>query len=88
MKPKTRGWHEGILSISLTNGFGVTLEKGSIVRYRRFKSLRDKDGFKLTMYEWHYLNEDNQNLVRTSSRTIEGLPLIKEEYIFRKNESK
>lgn len=81
MMPKFRGWNEGVLSEDLRSAGGGVLKKGSVVRYKKKKAIRDNDNFKLTEYEWHYLNEDNQNLIRTISRTIEGLEFIKESYL-------
>ena len=77
MKPKTRGWNEGIISEDLV-GLGYTHKKGSLVRYKRKKTLPDPDGFLLTNYEWHYLDENNYNLIRHFKRMIEGLPNINE----------
>ena len=76
MKPKMHGWKEGVKSEDL-NGFGgVTYKKGDTVRYKRVKTLPNKDGYKMTDYEWHYLDENNYNLVRTTKRIIEGLEKI------------
>jgi hypothetical protein len=79
---KERGWNEGLLSEDLTNGHGFTHKKGSVVRYKRKKTISDKYGLKLTEYEWWYLDENNRNLIRTKSRLIEGLPIIKESYLY------
>lgn len=79
---KQRGYNEGVISEDLTNGYGFTHKKGSIVRYKRKKSIRDKDGFRLTEYEWWYLDENNMNLIRTTKRLIEGLPIIKESDLY------
>ena len=80
MKTKLRGWNEGIISQDLV-GFGFTHKKGSLVRYKKKRAVRDSDGFRLTEYEWYYLDENNHNLIRTSERIIEGLPFIKEKYL-------
>lgn len=84
MKPKIRGWSEGIISKDLV-GFGYTHKKGSLVRYKRKKSVRDSDGFILTNYEWHYLDENNYNLIRHFERIIDDLPNIKEEFLKNSN---
>lgn len=80
MKPKIRGWKEGIMSQDL-NGFGYTHKKGDIVRYKRVKSQVDSDGFRLTAYEWHYTDTNNFNLIRTIRKTIEGEEIIIEPYL-------
>ena len=80
MRNKLKGWSEGIISRDLIS-FGYTHKKGSIVRYKRYKTQPYNDGFKLTQYEWHYLDQNNYNLVRTTERIIEGVEYIKEPYI-------
>ena len=50
MKTKLRGWNEGIISQDLV-GFGFTHKKGSLVRYKKKRAVRDSDGFRLTEYE-------------------------------------
>lgn len=80
MKPKQRGWKEGIISEDLNAYGGGGHKKGSLVRYKRVKSQKDSDGFKLTDYEWHYIDENNYNLVRTTKLIIEGLEKIIEPY--------
>jgi hypothetical protein len=75
MRPKIRGWKEGIISEDLV-GFGFTHKKGSLVRYKRYKTFADSDGFRLTAYEWHYLDENNRNLIRTTRKIIEGEDFI------------
>lgn len=80
MKPKQKGWKEGIISEDLKSLGGITHKKGSLVRYKRVKTIKDKDGFKLTDYEWHYIDENNYNLVRTNKLIIEGLEKIIEPY--------
>ena len=82
MKPKIRGWNEGIMSENLTSVGGYTHKKGSVVRYKRKRVYPDDDGSKLWNYEWHYLDENNYNLVRSDSRTIEGLPIIIEKMLY------
>ncbi len=77
MKPKRRGWREGILTKDL-QGLGKGYKKGDTVRFRRYKTLPSENGFRLTEYEWHYVNTDNQNLIRTTELIIEGLEYIDE----------
>lgn len=78
MKPKNRGWKEGIISEDLI-GFGYAHRKGSLVRYKRVKTLKDSEDFRLTEYEWHYVDENNYNLIRTNKKIIEGEEKIIEE---------
>ncbi len=58
MKPKIRGYKEGEITQTLKSLGGTIHVKGSIVRYRRFRNPQD-DG-----YEYHYLDQDNMNLIR------------------------
>lgn len=81
MKPKLRGWKEGIITRDLRSAGGGMHKKGSLVRYKRKKTIEDSDGFRLTKYEWHYLDENNYNLIRSIELTIEGEPYKKEEYL-------
>jgi len=69
---KIRGWKEGILTKTLTSVGGSALQKGEKVRYRRYKTVKDSEGFRSTEYEWHYLNLENRNLIRTTELTIDG----------------
>ncbi len=71
----------GILSEDLRSMGGTTLKKGQRVKYMRKLTLKDKEGFLLSKYEWHYYDENGRNLIRTTERTIEGLPYIKEEFL-------
>jgi hypothetical protein len=72
-KPKKiRGYKEGIITQDLISGYGNGFKKGDVVRYRRYKSLADADGFRTSEYEFHYLDENNQNLVRSTRLLIEG----------------
>lgn len=80
MRPKLRGWKEGVITKDLMSVGGSGHKKGDTVRYKRHKTLPDSDGFRLTEYEWHYLNTDNYNLVRTIEVIIEGVPYHKEPY--------
>lgn len=79
MEPKWNGWKEGIISEDLRSISGGTgHKKGDTVRYRRKKTIPDRDGMRLTEYEWHYMDTNNYNLVRSWERIIEGLPKIRE----------
>lgn len=78
---KRRGWQEGVITEDLKSVGGYTHKKGSIVRFKRHRTQPDKDGFKLTKYEWHYLDQNNYNLVRTYERIVEGFDYIKEPFI-------
>lgn len=82
MKPKRRGWSEGVMSEDLRSLGGYTHKKGTVVRFKRIKTVPDADNTKLTEYEWHYMDQDNYHLIRSIERTIEGLPHIKEKYLY------
>ena len=76
MKPKWRGWKEGTITEDLISG-GGSLEgkkpehkKGDLVRYKRYKNL-DEKGIWHGKYEWHYINLDNFELVRSSRLIID-----------------
>lgn len=71
----------GILSEEIRSMGGTTLKKGQEVKYIRKLTQKDKDGFRLTKYEWHYCDINGRGLIRTIERTIEGLPYIKEEFL-------
>ncbi len=75
MEPKHRGWKEGIITQDLTSagtslsGKGPDFKKGDKVRYKRHR-VYDEEACWTGEYEWHYLNDDNYNLVRTSRLLI------------------
>lgn len=72
-KPKKiRGYKEGIITQDLISGYGNGFKKGDVVRYRRYKTIADADGFRTAQYEFHYLDENNKNLVRSTKLIIEG----------------
>ena len=72
METKRRGWKEGIMTKDLAGFNGNTIHtKGSLVRYRKIRSVPDADGFKHSEFEWHYLDQNNFNLVRTREFLIE-----------------
>ncbi len=89
MSKKIRGYKEGVLSKNLTSVGGGGHKKGDTVRYKKFKGVRQNDGFLFSDYEYHYLDTNNYNLVRTTKLLIEGEPEIdlREEYLkkFKKN---
>lgn len=76
-----RGFKKGKLSDGLQSIGGIGHKKGDTVYYRRMKRIPDKDGFILSHYEWHYLDTEMTNLVRTFKRTIEGLPVLTEKFL-------
>ena len=82
MRPKIRGWNEGIISRDLYSVGGSGFKKGDVVRYRRFKTMLDEDGHKWTEYEWYYVDTNNYNLVRTIEKIIEGEEYVKEPYLY------
>lgn len=78
MKPKIRGWKEGVLTKDILS-YGDSLagrkyshKKGSVVRYRRFKVYDSETNTWTGKYEWHYLDQNNYNLVRMSELFIKG----------------
>ena len=73
MKPKYRGWKEGILSQDIRSWGGTVHRKGDLIRYKRKKAYGE-DGYWTGKFEWHYLNTDNYELIRLSESEffIEG----------------
>jgi hypothetical protein len=69
MKPKIRGWKEGIIIEDLRSMGGFIHRKGSTVRYKRHKDY-DSDGYWTGKYEWHYLDTENYNLIRSDELLI------------------
>ncbi len=63
VKPKWRGWKEGVLTKTLRSVGGTVLLEGSIVRAKRRKAY-DEDGSWTGEYEWHYIDQTNYNLIR------------------------
>ena len=88
MKPKPHGWKEGVLTRDLRSVGGSGHRKGSTVRYRRYKVYADKDGFKHSDHEWHYIDTDNLCLVRTTQLLIEGQYFIDERLIYNELKNK
>lgn len=76
MKPKWRGWKEGIITEDLQSGGSAMANKppehrkGDRVRYKRHKEYDSESDFWTGKYEWHYLDLNNYNLVRTSEFLI------------------
>lgn len=62
--------------------------KGNTVRYRRYKTYADKDGFKHSDHEWHYIDTNNYNLVRTTQLLIEGEEFVDERIIYKERNEK
>lgn len=85
MTPKIRGYKEGIITKDLISVAGTGFKKGDTVRYKKMKVHKDKDGFLLYEYEFHYLDLDNKNLVRSPELFIEGEPSINFREEFKKN---
>jgi hypothetical protein len=77
-QPILKGWQEGVLLDDI-HGLNYTHKKGSIVRYKRYKTKPDDD--RLTKYEWHYLDQNNANLIIATKRIIEDLPIIEEPFL-------
>lgn len=89
-KPKWHGWKEGVMGRTLRS-FGDSRHKaGDRVRYRKYKSYPDKDGYKHSDYEYHVVNLDNCELIRTTNLMIDGveLPNFREEYENQQNKNK
>ncbi len=67
---KWRGWKEGVLSEDLKSiGGGYLHKKGDVVRYRK-KKVYGENMCWYGKYEYHYLDLNNYNLVRTSEFLI------------------
>ena len=71
IKPKRRGWKEGILKRDLRSVGGSGHKKGDTVRYKRYKVFNTETKCSTNKYEWHYINQQNHELVRTSEFLIE-----------------
>ena len=69
MQPKRRGWNEGILTEELRSVGGTIHKKGSTVRYKKYKEM-DKNRYWTGEYEWHYIDTNNFNLIRTDKLLI------------------
>lgn len=81
-KPKMKGWKEGVIGFDLRSMGGGKHKAGSTVRYRKYKSYPDKDGYRHSFQEYHVLDLENYNLVRTTKLMIDGvqLPDLRKEY--------
>lgn len=71
-------WKVGIMAETL-RGIGSDIPKGTEVKYIRMLRQPDADGFRLTLYEWHY--SGNNTYIRSHRRIIDGLPIIEEPII-------
>ncbi len=77
MKPKWGGWKEGIISKDLGSagnalgGKSTEHKKGDLVRYKRYKVFESERMTWTGQYEWHYLDLNNYNLVRSPDFIIE-----------------
>lgn len=65
IEPKQRGWKEGVICEDLKSIGGTTHKKGDIVRYKRHKEFDDDNSW-TGGFEYHYLNQQNYNLIRCS----------------------
>ena len=71
IEPKMRGWKEGVLNRDLRAVGGHGFKKGDTVRYKRYKVYDLETMCSTNEYEWHYLNQQNKELIRTSEFLIE-----------------
>lgn len=70
MKPKIRGWKEGIMKEELRSVGGSTIhKKGDTVRYKKVRTVGDDRQY--WDYEYHYLDLNNFNLIRSNRLHIE-----------------
>lgn len=88
MKPKFHGFKEGVLLETLRSMGGEHL-KGSTVRYKKYKTIQDKDKWTYSDHEYHVVNLDNMELIRTTKLKIEGveLPDLRQEYLNKKKQN-
>lgn len=70
IKPKWRGWKEGVLMKDLQSYGGTILKKGQIVRYKRHKEFDTENSCWTGKYEWHYLDQSNYNLIRSNKLLV------------------
>jgi len=71
MKPLMKGWKEGVITKDLVSVGGNIHKKGSIVRYKKYLINDELKEYSSHKYEWHYLDQDNSNLIRSSELLIE-----------------
>ncbi len=71
MKPKTRGWNQGILSQDITNVYGTKFVKGQVIRYKKIKERNLEFGTWTGNFEYHYVDENNVGLIRMSELLID-----------------
>jgi len=83
IEPKRRGWKEGVLTEELRS-LGGTHKKGAVVRYKKHRLREIKESWDCKKqvfvartlrwegkYEWHYLDQQNLNLIRSTRFLIE-----------------
>jgi len=70
IKPKYKGWKEGVLKQDLIPVVGSPLKKEQIVRYRRYKVYESTSHTWFGKFEWHYMDQSNSNLIRSSDFII------------------
>lgn len=69
IKPKHKGWKEGVIKEDLNSVGGSSLKKGEIVRYKK-RRVYDDDSCWTGQYEYHYTNQQNNILIRDSKLLI------------------
>ena len=89
MAKKIKGYKEGILTKNLNSVGGSGHKKGDVVRYKKMKTVRTKNDYVFSDYEFHYLDVNNYNLVRCTKLFIEGEEEIdlREEYLKKLNKN-
>ena len=82
MEKKLKGWKEGIIGRDLKSMGGSKHSTGSTVRYRTYKSYPSDGGYRYSFREYHVIDTNNQNLIRTTTLMIDGveLPDLRMEY--------
>ena len=66
IEPKRRGWKEGVIVEDLISAGGTIHKKGDTVRYKRCRQYDSDDNTWRGNFEYHYLNQQNYNLIRCS----------------------
>lgn len=74
MKPKLKGWKEGILTIDMISSGDAMAgkegaKKGDLVRYKRYKNTSTEIGGK---YEYHYYDMNNKMIAVARQLFIEN----------------
>lgn len=70
IKPKWRGWKEGVITQDLISCGGSSHKKGDTVRYKRCRRYDYEDNTWRGEFEYHYVNQQNYNLIRCSKLLI------------------